>query len=83
MLTFFYKIKHGRATPVYCDGGVFTPVEIRLWRDGQSLYAADLEQDAEPAEADENGAKQKAPVRSRLQGEDPVGQLQRPSQDQR
>ena len=44
VLTFFYKIKHGRATPVYCDGGVFTLVEIRLWRDGQSLYAADLEQ---------------------------------------
>lgn len=44
VLTFFYKIKKGRVTPVYCGGAVFSLVEIRLWRDGQNLYAADLEQ---------------------------------------
>lgn len=44
VLTFFYKIKKGRVTPVYYGGAVFSRVELRLWRDGQNLYAADLEQ---------------------------------------
>lgn len=44
VLTFFYKIKKGRVTPVYYGGAVFSLVELRLWRDGQNLYAADLEQ---------------------------------------
>lgn len=44
VLTFFYKIKKGRVTPVYYGGAVFSRVELRLWRDGQNLYTADLEQ---------------------------------------
>ena len=44
VLTFFYKIKKGRVAPVYYGGAVFSLVELRLWRDGQNLYAADLEQ---------------------------------------
>ena len=44
VLTFFYKIKSGRVAPVYYGGAVFSLTEIRFWRDGQNLYAADLEQ---------------------------------------